>query len=143
MSVVEILEGKLVGNFYSRFGVGDTFDLCFDGFWLIAQNVLAPEESRIGGLLFSEYQPANEATEREDVAKTVIISSTLGKKITGVSLSADSMLELAFENGVRLSFPTDTEIVDWHWAINEKDNSPYESCMVGCFGPGEIQVAGR
>lgn len=140
MGVIEILKDKLVGNYYSRFSAGDTFDLYFDGFWLISQNVVASEENKLNGLLFSEYQPANEAIDKEDVVKTVVISSTLRKIITGVSLNADSTLELVFENGVRLSFPTNTEIVDWHWAINEKGNSPYESCIVGCFSPGEVQV---
>ena len=141
MGEIEVLKDKLVGNYYSRFSAGDTFDLYFDGFWLISQNVVASEENKLNSVLFSEYQPANEAIDKEDVAKTVVISSTLRKKITGVSLSADSTLELVFENGVRLSFPTNTEIVDWHWAINEEGNSPYESCIVGCFSPGEVQVA--
>ncbi len=29
----------LLGNFYSRVSIGDTFDLYFDGFWLISQNI--------------------------------------------------------------------------------------------------------
>jgi hypothetical protein len=141
MDAIEILKEKLVGNFYSRFSAGDTFDLLFDGFWLISQNVIASEESKLNSVLFNEYQPANEAIDKEDIAKTVVMSSTLGKEITRVSLSSDSTLDLVFENGVRLSFPTNTETVDWHWAINEKGNSPYESCIVGCFSPDEVQVA--
>ncbi len=140
MDVIEILEEKLVGNFYSRFSTGDTFDLYFDQFWLIAQNVIGSDENRLNVLLSGEYPPASEAIDKEDIAKTVIISSTLRKKITGVSLSSDSTLELVFENGVNLQFPTDTEIVDWHWAINEKGNDPYLGCVVGCFSPGEVQV---
>ena len=141
MDAIEILKAKLVGNFYSRFGAGDTFDLYFDGFWLISHNVIASEENKLRSVLLNGYQTANEAIDKEDVAKTVVISSTLRKKITGVYLSDDSTLELGFENGVRLSFPTNTEIVDWHWAISEEGHSPYESCIVGCFSPGEVQVA--
>ena len=141
MDAIEILKEKLVGNYYSRFSAGDTFDLYFDRFWLIAQNVISSDEKQLNDLLCAKYQPANEAIDKEDIAKTVIIGSTLMKNITGVSLGSDSTLELVFENGVTLQFPTNTEIVDWHWAINEKGNSPYESFIVGCFSPGEVQVA--
>jgi hypothetical protein len=140
MDAIEILKEKLVGNFYSRFSAGDTFDLYFDQFWLTSQNVVASEEKQLNGILSSEYQPANEAIDKEDIAKIVVISSTLRKKITEVSLSADSTLKLVFENSVYLQFPTDTEIADWHWAINEKGNDPYLGCIVGCFNPGEVQV---
>jgi len=140
MDAIEILKEKLVGNFYSRFSAGDTFDLYFDQFWLIAQNVLTPDEKQLSDLLFANYPPANEAIDKEDIAKTVIISSTLRKNIVGVSLGSDSTLELDFENGVTLQFPTNTEIVDWHWAINEEGNDPYLGCVVGCFNPGEVQV---
>ena len=115
MDEIEILKEKLVGNFYSRFSAGDKFDLYFDQFWLIAQNVVAPDEKQLNDTLFSKYPPANEAIDKEDIAKTVIISSTLRKNITGVALGSDSTLELVFENGVTLQFPTNTEIVDWHW----------------------------
>lgn len=141
MGAIEILEDKLVGNFYSRFSVGDTFDLCFDRYWLLSQDVVASEESKLNSLLFSEYQPASEAVDKEYVAKAVVVSSTLRKMVTGVSLGADSTLELDFDNGVRLTFPTHTEIVDWHWAINEEGNSPYENFIVGCFSPGEVEIA--
>ena len=48
MGVIEILKDMLVGKFYSRFSAGDTFDLYFDGFWLISQNVAALEENEAG-----------------------------------------------------------------------------------------------
>ena len=75
MGVIEILKGKLFGNFYSRFSAGDTFDLYFDGFRLISQNVVALEEHKLNSLLFTEYQPANEAIEREDIAITAVMSA--------------------------------------------------------------------
>ncbi len=140
MGAIEVLENLFVGNWYSRFGAGDTFDLYFDKFWLISQNVVASEEEELNNLLSGKYKPANEAIDKDDIAKTVVISSTLRKKVTGVSLSPDSTLELVFENGVRLGFLTNTEIVDWHWAVNEKGNSPYDDCIVGCFRPGEVHV---
>lgn len=140
MKAIVKLKEMLVGNFYSRFSAGDTFDLYFDNIWLIAQNVIAPEEKQLNDLLTSKYPTVNEAVDKEDVAKSVIISSTMRKVITSMSLSTDSTLQLDFENGVSLQFPTNTGIVDWHWAINEKGNSPYEDCVVGCFSPGEVYV---
>jgi hypothetical protein len=140
MDAIEILNEKLTGNFYSRFSVGDTFDLYFDQFWLITQKVIASDEKQLNDLLFVKYSPANEAMDKEDIAKSVIISSTLRKNITSVSLGSDSTLELIFENGVTLQFPTNTEIVDWHWAINKEGSDPYLDCIIGCFNPGEVQV---
>jgi hypothetical protein len=32
MEALDILREKLAGNFYSRFSMGDTWDLYFDGF---------------------------------------------------------------------------------------------------------------
>ena len=56
-----------------------------------------------------------------------------------MSRSLNSSLQLAFDNGVTLLFPTNTDIVDWQWAINEKGNDPYLDFIVGCFSSGEIQ----
>ncbi len=140
MRAIEILEKKLLGNFYSRISIGDTFDLYFHGYWLIAHNVSASEEGVLNELLFENFPPANEAVDKEDIAKSTILTATLRKVITNVALNPDSSLECAFENGVRLLFTTDTDIVDWHWAINEQGNDPYTGCIVGCFSPGDIHV---
>jgi hypothetical protein len=141
MDAIEILQKKLVGNFYSRFSVGDNFGLCFDQFWLIAQNVISSDEEQLNERLCSRYYPAGEAIDKENIAKTAIISSTFRKNIVSVSLGADAALTLVFENGVTLQFPTNTEIVDWHWALNETGNSPYAGYIIGCFKLGVIEVA--
>ncbi len=140
MSVIEVLQEKLIGNFYSIFRVGDAFDLYFDGFWLIAHNVVSPDEEEINKQLSTVYLPASEAVDKEDVAKSVVLSSTLRKCITGVSLLPDSSLELTFENRVKLLFPTNTEVVDWQWALNENGNAPYLGCIVGVFASGQAQL---
>ncbi len=140
MKALEIIKEKLHGNFYSHFSMGDTFDLYFDRFWLIAHNVISSDEQALNNYLLNAYKPAKEAIDKEDIAKSVIICSTLRKTITNVSLGEDSTLKLIFENGVSLNFPTNSEIVDWHWAINEKGESPYESCIVGCFSPGKVEI---
>lgn len=140
MEALEIIQNKLIGNYYSRFSMGDTVDLYFDGFWLIAYNVISPDEKELNDFLLNEYAPAKEAIDNEDISKSVIICSTLRKAITNVSLAKDSTLKLEFDNGVTLNFLTNTEIVDWHWAINEKGQDPYHSCIVGCFSPGEVTI---
>ncbi len=140
MEALEILKEKFLGNFYSRFSVGDTFDLCFDQFWLIAQNVESLDEDRLNQVVLQHYHPAGIAVDKEDVAKAAIICSTRRKEVVEVTLAPDSALQLYFDNGVKLLFPTNTDIVDWHWAINEKADSPYVDCLVGCFNPGEIQL---
>jgi hypothetical protein len=139
MSVIEVLEEKLLGNFYSRVSLGDTFDLYFDRFWLISQDVVAPEEQALNEQL-SSFKPATEAIDKEDVAKSIILTSTLRKKVTGILLNPDSSLELSFENGMTLLFTTDNEIVDWQWAINESGQDPYHSLIVGVLASGEVQL---
>lgn len=47
MEAIEILKDKLIGNFYFRFSVGDTFDLYFDQFRLVSYNVIGSEEKQI------------------------------------------------------------------------------------------------
>ncbi len=120
MQALEILREKFLGNFFSRFSVGDTFDFYFGQFWLIAQNVESKNEEGLSQEILQHYHPANIAVDKEDIAKSAIIFSTRGKEVVGVSLAPDSALQLNFENGVKLLFPTDTDIVDWHWAIKEK-----------------------
>ncbi len=139
MSEIEILEEELLGNFYSRISLGDTFDLYFGNFWLIAQNVVSPDEVAINNRI-SEYSPASEAVDKDDVAKSTILTATLRKKITKISLNSDSSLELNFENGVKLTFTTDTEVVDWQWAINDEAQDPYLGCLLGVFDAGKVHL---
>lgn len=140
MKEIEILKEKLVDNFYSRISVGDTFDLFFDDFWLISHNIATEDEKGLNDLLFSNYNPASEAVDKEDIAKSTVLATTLRKKITEVNLLADATLECIFENDVKLLFTTDTEVVDWHWALNKESKDPYSSCIIGCFNPGEVHI---
>lgn len=140
MNTIEILQKKLVGNFYSRFSIGDTFDLYFDGFWLIAHNIVSSDEEDLNRILLNEYKPVKEAIDKEDVSKSTIICSTLRKKIINVSLFDDATLQTTFENGVILLFPTNTDIVDWQWALNENGTDPYLGFIVGCFDSGVVKI---
>jgi len=140
MNIIEILQEKLLGNFYSTFRVGDSFGLNFDGFWLISQNVVSADENGLNDKLLNEYQPASEAIDKEDIAKSIVLSATLRKTISKVDLMPDSSLELTFGNGVKLLFPTNTEAVDWQWAINENAHDPYVDFIVGVFESDEAQL---
>jgi len=129
----------LLGEFYSRISIGDTFDLCFDRFWLISHNVVSSDENALNKVI-TAYAPAVDSIDKEDIAKSIILAASLRKKINKVSLNPDSSLELCFENGVSIRFTTDTEIVDWQWAINEKGGDPYIGCSIGCFDAGKVEV---
>tara|TARA_B110000196_G_scaffold56506_1_gene46765 strand:+ start:1513 stop:1944 length:432 start_codon:yes stop_codon:yes gene_type:complete len=140
MNIIEILQEKLLGNFYSTFRVGDDFGLNFDGFWLISQNIVSADENALNDKLLNEYQPASEAIDKEDIAKSIVLSATLRKTISKVDLMPDSSLELTFDNGVKLLVPTNTEIIDWQWAINENSHDPYIDFIVGVFESDEAQL---
>ncbi|MCB2386850.1 hypothetical protein [Thalassolituus alkanivorans] len=140
MTIIEVLQEKLLGNFYSLFRVGSAFDLYFDDFWLIAHDVISSDEDDLNKRLLNGYQPAAEAIDKEDVAKSIVLSATFQKKITNVELNLDSSLELTFENGVKLLFPTNTEVVDWQWALNKNAHDPYLGFIVGVFESGEAQL---
>lgn len=139
MSAIEVRQEKLLGSFYSLFRVGHAYGLYFDNFWLIANKVTCSDEEKLNGQLLAIYHPTGEAVDKEQVAKSIILASTLQKSITSVALLADSSLELIFENGVKLSFPTDTEVVDWYWALNETGNGRYHGCIVGAFASGDVK----
>lgn len=140
MSEIKILKEMLINNYYSRISIGDTYNLFFDDFWLIAINVATDDEKDLNDFLLSNYSRASEAIDAEDVAKCTVLAATLRKKITNVNLLADATLECIFENGVKLQFTTDTEIVDWHWALNNEAKDPYAGCIIGCFNPGEVHI---
>ncbi|HII4333288.1 hypothetical protein NI379_06930 [Vibrio parahaemolyticus] len=128
MNITDVLQEKLLGNFYSVFRVGYAFDLYFNSFWLIANNVTSPDEIVLNKQVLNKYKPAIEAIDNKDIAKS----------ITQVELMPDSSLELTFENEVKLLFPTDTEIVDWQWAINDDAQDPHNGFSVGVFASGEV-----
>ncbi|HHF2878608.1 TPA: hypothetical protein ACPJZX_004423 [Vibrio diabolicus] len=138
MNITDVLQEKLLGNFYSVFRVGYAFDLYFNGFWLIANNVTSPDEIALNKQVLNKYKPAIEAIDNKDIAKSIVLSVTLQKSITKVELMPDSSLELTFENEVKLLFPTDTEIVDWQWAINDDAQDPHNGFSVGVFASGEV-----
>lgn len=140
MKALDILREKLTGNYYYRFSTGDTWDFYFDNFHLLTYEIKSPDEQDLNKRLLNNYNAAQQAIDKKDIAKNIVAASCLRKNITSVSLNADSALILKFENEVKLILPTNTDIVDWQWALNKNGDDPYLGCIAGCFSTGEIQI---
>ena len=136
---VEGIESALVGNSYSRFAVGDGFDFYFDGFVLSSREILSQDEAAINSTFVDTYPPTQLTAIPECIAKSAVAAACLGASVSAVELLADSSLVLTFNNNVAIHLPTDTPIIDWHWAITEGGGDPYTGCLIACFAPGDIQ----
>ena len=139
LSQIESIRRALVGSFYSRFAVGDGFDLYFDGFVLSAREIISPDETSINSTFVGAYPPAQSTANSGCIAKSAVIAACLSAPVSAVELLADSSLLLTFSNNVAVRLLTDTPIVDWHWAITETGGDPYTGCFVACSAPGDIQ----
>lgn len=137
-SQVESIRRALVGSFYSRFAICTGFDLFFDGFVLSAQEIAASDEELINKFM-AGYAPSTLTANPHIIAKSVSLAACLGVEVIAADLLEDSSLELKFINGVAVRLPTDTPVVDWHWAFTESGGDPYLGCFVACFAPGDIQ----
>jgi len=137
---LESIEHRLLGKSYWRFAVDESFEFRFDDFVLSAREMVSPDE----GLLCENsrlvaYARSRGSANPELAVKSAVISTCLGVPIAAVGVLGDSSLQLTFVNGVAMRLPTDTPIVDWHWAITDEGGDPYLSCHVACFASGEIQ----
>lgn len=139
MQAAEHLRALLIGKDYASFTVATSFGLGFDEFELASQEVLCPDEDLINRAFVSSYAPAAKTGVPELIGKSAILAACLGVIISDVQVPPDSSVILWFANGVRLTLPTNTPIVDWQWAITEDGRDPYTGCIIACFAPGEIQ----
>lgn len=139
MQPFEKLRSILIGKAYWSFTVGSAFDLDFDGFILSSHELLCPDEGILGEAFAEGHPMVKGAWEPKHITKSAILAACLKKVVTDVKLLDDASLVLKFENGMELMLPTDTPVVDWHWAVTEDGRDPYLGCMFACFGPGEIQ----
>lgn len=139
MHAAEQLRVLLIGKFYASFSVATAFGFTFDGFELAAQDVVCADEDIINNSFVNSYAPAAQTGVPELIGKSAILAACLGATISDVQVSPDASVILSFANGVQLTFPTNTPIVDWHWAITEDGRDPYTGCIIACFAPGEIQ----
>ncbi|UTA52904.1 hypothetical protein L3D22_10945 [Lysobacter soli] len=137
MTKSESIESALVGCFYHRFAVGTGFDFHFDDFVLSSQELCSPDEFTIATVVAAN-PPAGTANA-DLIAKSAVIAACLGVPIVSAELLSDSSLSLTFDNGVVARLPTDTPVVDWHWAITETGTDPYLGCRIACYAPGDVQ----
>jgi hypothetical protein len=139
MQAADQLRDILIGKDYASFSVATSFGFGFDGFELASQDVLCPDEDVIKSAFVNSYAPAAKTGAPELIGKSAILAACLGATISDVQVFPDASIILWFANGVQLTLPTNTPIVDWHWAITEDGRDPYTACIIACFAPGEIQ----
>lgn len=139
MTRAERIQKSLVGKSYWRFAVDVGFDLYFDDFVLSSQEVISRDETDIQSAFVDRYPPASFTANPDYIAKSAILAACLGLDILAVEVLDDSSLSLKFKNNVVIRLPTDTPVVDWHWAITESGGDPYTGCLAACFAPGDIQ----
>ena len=136
---IEGIRAALVGEFYWRFSVDNGFAFHFENFVLSAYEAFSPDEAGINSAFVASYPPASCTANPEVIAKSAVVAACLGAEISAVDVLADSSLVLRFNNNVVIQLPTNTPVVDWHWAITEQGGDPYLGCLVACFAPGDIQ----
>ena len=137
----ESIQSALVGAFYSRFAVSDGFDFYFDSFVLSSREILSCDEAVINSRFLEGYAPARFTANPEYIAKSAVVAACLGAEVSAVEVLPDSSLLLKFNNNVEIRLPTDTPIVDWHWAITEAGGDPYLGSLAACFAPGDSQCS--
>lgn len=137
---LEILNDKLLGQFISRYSLGDTWDLLIGEYWLSAHSIEFKEELKITRLLEESYAPFSFSVDKEDISKSTLIAANLRKNITQIELDKMKNLTLDFENGSAMKILTNTDIVDWQWCINKSEKDPYMDNEIACFWAGEIKI---
>ncbi len=139
LSQIDGIRSALVGEFYSRFAVSDGFEFWFSDFVLSSRELISPDEKIISSCIVGSYAQVEHTANPDRIAKSAVMAACLDIPIVAVDLLADSSLLLTFTNQVTIRLPTDTPIVDWHWAITEAGGDPYVGCHIACFAPGDIQ----
>jgi len=138
-SQIESIESALAGRFYSRFAVSDGFDFYFDDFVLSSREIVTSGEPAISAALANAFPAVSSTANPESIAKSAVAAACLGAPVVTARILPDSALLIIFSNNVTICLPTDTPIVDWHWAITEGGGDPYLGCLAACFSPGDVQ----
>jgi len=126
LSPLDTVREYLCSDFYYRFSVGDTFALHFEKCILVAQDVSIQNAEQIDASIHQVLPEITKTVDRADVAKATVLAVTQRISLVSVELGARSSLILTFENGITLIFPTDTDIVDWQWALTQSGGDPYD-----------------
>ncbi len=140
MDPQEILEIKLVGKFITRFSIGDTWDMYFNDCFLVAQNIIFSDEDFLSKLIFENFQSSNFSTDKEHISKVALLTINMRETVIGVKIDELCNLKVEFENGNKMLIPTNNDIVDWQWCINETGKDPYLDYDIACFREGEIEI---
>lgn len=135
-----MLNQKLVGEFISRFSIGDTWDIFIGNYSLSAHTIEFQEEKLIYDFLKNNYSEINYSIDNENIPKCTLLTSNLRKSITQINLDEMKNLTIEFEKGSSMKILTNTEIVDWQWCLNQSGKNPYEDYEVACFYAGEIKL---
>ena len=133
---MDTVRENLCGNFYNVFSIGDIFTLRFPDCTLIAHEIRIEQEEAIDKAACEALPILGEAVDRVNIAKAAVLAATQRSDVTSAELMGNSSLALAFENGIKLLFPTDTDIVDWQWALTKSGGCPYDRSefIAGVFG---------
>ncbi len=140
MEAIEILKDKLVGQFISRFSVGDTWDLSIGDYWLIAYDIFSKDEDLLNNWLQNSYDLFSSTVDKENISKSAVIAALLRREIADIKLDESYNLTIEFEGEVELFVLTNVDIVDWQWCLNRSGADPYQEYLVACFGKGEIAI---
>lgn len=141
IKALAVLTEALQGNFISRFSIGDTFDLYIADYWLVAHNVLSPDEALLSKWYAANYSSFSSCVDKENISKATILAAHLRTTITEITMDDSCSLTLHFEDDTHLVISTDTDIVDWQWALNTSGSDPYMDHVVACFWAGEVSIA--
>jgi len=137
---LEILNNRLLGQFISRFSLGDTWDLFIGEYCLSAHTIQFEDEGKITKFLKENYNGFIHAVDKEDISKSTIMAANLRKTIIEILLDENKNLTIDFENGSTMNILTNTDIVDWQWCINKSGKDPYIDNEIACFWAGEIKI---
>ena len=129
-----------MGEFISRFSVGDTWDMFIGDYYLSAHTIEFEEENQITEFLIRHYDEFKFSVDKENISKSTIMAANLRKPITKVSLDELKNLQLDFENGSTMRILTNTKIVDWQWCVNRSGKDSYMDYEIACFWEGETQI---
>jgi len=144
MTDIELIKKHILGDFIINFSSGSNgWSIQFSDcqYVLCSQNVISSDEVKLNELYKEHYSVIDKTTDKEDIAKSTIVSCCLRQKIIDLKMDAKKNLEIFFENGISIIYTTDMDIVDWQWAFTSDGKCPYttEKLLIGCMWQNETQ----
>lgn len=140
MEAIEVLNAKLRGEAILSFYVSDGWTLYVGGYYLSAQDIISPDEEQLNSWFRGNYNSFHNAIDKENVSKSAIVAAHLRKTISNLELDEAYNLTIHFEDDSPLLIPTNVDIVDWQWSLNQTGADPYSDYLVACFWEGEISI---